>query len=357
VDQVSGLPIVKVRIRFFRMLASTDRLIEAATDPSGWYTAQLDTGRYLIRAEELALTVTQAAHVPEWHDNAATPETATMVPVRAGDTTRANFALTPGSPDLFAYISGMVTDDKGVPLSGAAVAFVRPIQEMNAYAAVSNTSPGRGSEEKVIPGIGHTRGVVWLGFTNPSGKFFAQVVAGRPYVAMAAKDGFYPELYENTSDPTQATILTIRDDTTGINFSLTSKAGGTGTMQGTVRDEEGSEVPARIILFPRPKTGDENPAVFVHTDSTGVFEFNNLPPATYSVLAVPYSDCSAAYYKAGATSVVSWMDADTVVVNGIPAAIAITLSRLQHDGLTRISGHILAANRSLSPASDCRANI
>jgi hypothetical protein len=77
-----------------------------------------------------------------------------------------------------------------------------------------------------------------------------------------------------------------------------------------------------------------------------VFEFNNLPPATYSVLAVPYSDCSAAYYKAGATSVVSWMEADTVVVNGIPAAIAMTLPRLQHDGLTRISGHILSASRS-----------
>ncbi|MBP1658234.1 MAG: Por secretion system C-terminal sorting protein [Bacteroidetes bacterium] len=349
VDQISGLPIPKVRIRFFKMLAATDRLVEAATDPSGWYTALLDTGRYLVRAEELAVTVTQAAHIPEWFDDAPKLELATPVAVRFGDTARVNFALSPGTQSRYAYISGIVTDDQGIPLSGAAVAFVRPIQEMNAYAALTATSPGTGPEAQLIPGIGYTRGVVWVGFTNPSGKFFAQVVAGRSYVGMAAMVGFNPVLYENTTDPTQATILRIDADTSGINFSLTSKSGGTSSMQGMIRDEEGSEVPARIILFPRPKGGEDKPAVFVHTDSTGTFELNDLPPGTYTILTIPFGDCSPGYYKEGTTSVVSWIDADTVVVNGSPAALTVTLPRLRSEGLTRISGRVLSVNHTGLP--------
>lgn len=349
VDQASGQPLPKVRIRFFRMMAATDRLIEASTDPSGWYVAPLDTGRYVVRAEEMSITVSQATHTPEWYNDAPTVELATPVAVRAEDTTRVNFALSPAIQSPYAYISGIVTDDQGNPLSGAAVAFVRPIQEMNAHAALTNTSPGTGPEAKDIPGIGYTRGVIWLGYTNPSGKYFAQVVADRPYVAMASKDGFTPELYDNTTDPTQATMLQVRGDTAGINFSLTSKSGGTSSMQGIIRDEVGSEVPARIILFPRPKGGEDRPAVFVHTDSTGTFELNDLPSGTYTILAIPFGDCSPAYYKEGTTSVVSWIDADTVVVDGIPPVLTITLPRLRSEGLTRVSGRVLSANHAGLP--------
>ncbi len=121
-------------------------------------------------------------------------------------------------------------------------------------------------------------------------------------------------------------------------------------MQGMIRDEEGSEVPARIILFPRPKGGEDKPAVFVHTDSTGTFELNDLPPGTYTILTIPFGDCSPGYYKMGTTSVVSWIDADTVVVNGSPAALTVTLPRLRSDGLTRISGRVLSVNHAGLPA-------
>jgi hypothetical protein len=349
VDRGSLLPIPKVRIRFFKLNVSADRTVETATDAGGWYTAQLDTGLYLVRAEELAPTVTNATHVPEWHNNAATIGAATPVAVHSEDTATVNFALAPGTQPPYAYISGVVTDEQGVPLSGAAVAFVRPIQEMNAYAVLSATTPGTGTEAREIPGIGYSRGVVWVGYTNMSGKFFAQVVAGRPYVAMAAMSGYYPALYDNTTDPTQATILTIRGDTTGINFRLAPKSGETGSMMGAVEDEDGSEVPARIILFPRPKGGDSRPAVFVFTDSTGTFEYNDLPAGTYSILAIPYSDCSAAYYKEGAASVVSWLEADTVVVNGSPATVTLRLPRVQGEGLTRISGRILSVSQAGIP--------
>lgn len=346
VDQINGLPIPKVRIRFFTASMNVGRLVETMTDMTGAYTAPLDSGSYLIRAEEVALTVSVPPHLPEWYENAATPDLAQPVRLAIGDTLTVDFALTPSTPQPYAYISGTVTDDNGAPLSGVAVAFVRPIQEMNAYGALTGSTPGTGIEAKVIPGIGFTRGVVWIGYTNPQGKYYAQVLSGRPYVAMAAKDGYTAELYDNVTDPTQATILAVHGDTTGIDFSLAPVEGGTGSMQGIIRDEDGGEVPARIILFPRPKGDGERPAVFVHTDSSGNYELNDLPPDTYQVLAVPYSDYGSAYYTAGGTGTTSWVDADTVVVNGAPVNVNITLPRLAGTGLTRIAGRVLAADRT-----------
>ncbi len=346
-DEGSGLPIPKVRIRFFALRTSLNRVVEAQTDTAGWYTALIDTGTYFIRAEEVALTVAAPPHVPEWFDNVALPGQATAVEVREGDTSRAYFALRASTPVPYAYISGTVTDAQGVPLAGAAVALVRPIQELNAYAAVTSTTPGIGPEAKFVPGIGYTRGVVWLGFTNPSGNFFAQVLTGRPYVAMASLPGYHSEVYENTSDPTQGTVLTVHGDTSGIDFSLTPITGDTGSMQGAVEDEDGGDVPARIILFPRPKGGDDRPAVFVHTDSTGHFELNDTPVGSYSILAVPYSDFTAAYYTHTGPGAISWLDADSVTINGSPSALTITLPRLQNLGLTRISGQVRSLNSSL----------
>jgi hypothetical protein len=350
VDDVTGTPLPKVRIRFFQLMAAMNRGVELPTDAAGVYRAEVDTGSYIIRAEEVSLTAQLPVHSPEYFENAATPETATPVRVRLNDTTHVNFGLRPNTPSPYAYVSGIVTDNNGSPIAGAAVAFVRPIQELNTLAATTATTPGLGSEATTIPGIGYTRGVVWTGFTNPSGKYYAQVLGDRPYIAMAAKDGYRSELFDNASDPTQATIITVRDDTSGINFSLTKHAPtNTGQMQGTVTTPEGDDVPARIILFPRPKGGDERPAVFVHTDSIGAFSVEELEAGSYSILAVPYSDYAPAYYKSGTLGAISWLDADTVVVNGSPEALTIKLPPLQSGGLTRISGHVLAANRAPLP--------
>lgn len=346
VDQNTGLPIPKVRIRFFKVLLATNRLLETGTDATGQYAAPLDTGTYLIRAEEASISIAGPQHQPEWYDNAILPENANPVQLVAGDTIRANFTLAALGGQSFSYVSGIVTDASGTPLAGAAVALVRPIQEMNAAGAITGATPGIGDEARNIPGIGYARGVVWMGNTNLQGKYFAQVLSGRPYMALAAKDGYIPEIFSNTTDPTQATILYVQDDTTGINFSLAPRGNSAGTIQGTITDESGSQIPARIILFPRPKSGNEVAPVFVYSDSVGGFMYNFVPADTYTVLAVPYSDYGPAYYKASTTGVVSWVDADTVVVNGAPVSLRITLAQLQGDGLTRISGRVVNASQA-----------
>jgi hypothetical protein len=164
------------------------------------------------------------------------------------------------------HASGIVTDDQEhrrrpvVALSVDPGSWLQP-----------TSSPTQGRTRAVlIPGIGYSRGVAWYGHTNTAGKFFAQLVSGRQYVAMSAMNGYYSEFLDNAPDPTQATILAIRGDTTGITFSLRKKAPtDTGTMQGTVQDPGGNDVPARIICSP-PERRDGR-VVFTFTDSSGIF--------------------------------------------------------------------------------------
>jgi hypothetical protein len=345
-DQSSGQPLPHIAVRFFKLPSPANRGLQTTTFADGRFEALLDTGSYIIRAEEIATSLAQMGHKSEWYINAAEPSGAKPVSVGLNDTVRVDFALEPAGMKPYAYVSGVVTDEDGVPLVGAVVAFVRPIQELVAGTALESQPPGTGPEAQVIPGLGYSRGVAWYGYTNSSGKYFAQVPTDREYVALATNGGYYPEFFNNAPDPTQATILTIHMDTTGVNFSLRKKtATDTGTMNGVVQDSSGNGVPSRIILFPRPKgnTTSGSPAVFTYTDSTGMFSIQNITSATYSVLAVPFTSCVPSFASATGAGVLSWIDADTIEVTESTPYVTLSVQSIENAGLTSISGRIVDA--------------
>ncbi len=347
-DKVSGLPIPKVVVRFFKLPSPANRGLDITVNSAGTFSAVVDTGAYLVRAEEPPTSVSNTGHQTQWYLGATEPANATPVTVRVNDTTRVDFSLVPNSPRLYAYVSGIVTDDQGTPIEGAVVAFFRPIQELVTSAATLSSTEG--PEAVHIPGVGYSRGVAWFGYTNTAGKFFAQVAGNRLYVAMSSKSGYYPEFFDNAPDPTEATILAVRGDTTGITFSLRKKAPtDTGTMQGTVQEPGGNDVPARIILFPRPKEGVERPAVFTFTDSSGVFLVEDIEAGSYNVLAIPFGDYAPSYSTSSGASALTWLDADSVAVNGVTPHIRISVPPLNNAGLTRIRGHILTGNSAPLP--------
>jgi hypothetical protein len=350
-DASTGLPLANITVRFFKLPSPTFRGLDITTSTSGAFEAQVDTGTYIIRAEQgNIITGSVAAHRTQWYQNASVPDSATRVPITANDTARIAFILAADTPKPYAYVSGNVTDSLGQPLGGAVVAFLRPIQELVAPTATTTQTPAPEQEAAIIPGVGYSKGVVWQGYTNTSGKFFAQVSSGRDYIALAAKDGYYPEFFDNSFDPTQATIIQVRSDTAGINFSLRSKATtSTGSVSGTVVDSSGTEVAARIILFPRPKEAKEGSGVFAFTDSTGYFVVEDVEEGTYSVLAVPYSDYAPSFATTSGATAVTWLDADSVTVDSTNAPLRISVPPLQKAGLTRISGHVLAANNKPLP--------
>ncbi len=348
IDDSTLAPIRHAVVRFFRFTAINHSSPMTYTDSLGRYQASLDTGTYLIKAEVFANFVTGPLYRPEWFDNAPDPSTATPVAVAESSLFVANFALTRLAPPSYAFINGRVTDTAGVPLRNASVAVLRTMQEMAYLAATTGTTPGLGEEIADLEGVGHTRGVVWRGRTDSLGNYHARVIAGRPYIAMASKIGFLPEFFDNKTNPTEADVIFLGRDTSGIDFSLAVRLLPQNSISGWVRDSLGTGVPSRIALIPVAIAPFPNlvPIRFGHTDSTGVYTISNVHAGKYFVRALPFSGYGPAFYKAGAYGVVHWQDADSVNITGNITGIDVGVVPITSPGLVRLSGRVRASNGS-----------
>ena len=348
IDDSTLAPIRRAAIRFFRLTTINCFGPITYTDSLGRYQASLDTGTYLIKAEVFANSVMGPQYRPEWFDNAPDPSTATPVAVAESSLFVADFALTRLAPPSFAFINGRVTDTAGVPLRNASVAVLRTMQEMAYLAATTGTTPGLGNEIAYIEGVGHTRGVVWSGRTDSLGNYHARVIAGRPYIAMASKIGFLPEFFDNKTNPTEADVIFLARDTSGIDFSLAGRPLPQNSISGWVRDSLGTGVPSRIALIPVAIAPFPSlvPIRFGHTDSTGVYTISNVHAGKYFVRALPFSGYGPAFYKAGAYGVIHWQDADSVNITGNVTGIDVGVVPITSPGLVRLSGRVRASNGS-----------
>ncbi|MEK7250526.1 MAG: hypothetical protein AAB209_08900, partial [Bacteroidota bacterium] len=241
VDDSTGAPLRNVRVRFYQQGSNWTHVYDI-TDSLGRYEAEIDTGRYLIRAEP-PFEHSLSYYLAEWFDNVLEPSAATIVVVGNGTTFTANFGLRRIVRQRNSLISGVVRNEQGQPISGATVAVMRSIQEMSYIAATTGTIPGLGIEERVLSGIGYARGVMAYDVTDPQGRFNASVPANGSYIVAAGKNGFYPEYFNNTADPTRATIIAAANDTSGVNFSLQAYSTSPNTVRGVFRDSTGTQVP------------------------------------------------------------------------------------------------------------------
>ncbi len=335
VDDSSGTPLRGVRIRFWRQNLTWTNVYEI-TDSLGQYEAELDSGRYFIKAEP-PMENMSIKYRPEWFDNVIEPFAATKVAVGNGTTSTANFDLRRISFNRFVRIEGTVTNALGQPILNATVAIMRSIQEMNYLAATTGRTPGLEEEQMVLPAIGFTRGVIWKGFTDNQGRYRADVPSNGSYIIASAKSGFYLQYFDRTTDPTQATIVTAANDTSGVNFFLRPYSSSTNSIQGVVRDSSGLNVPSRVILFPRPPSGSP-PSQTVHSNGDGTYDLSHVDPGTYNVLAVPFSNYSVGFYKEGQYGVSQWQIADSVVVSNSVAGVAVGVLPILSNGLTQVSG-------------------
>ena len=361
IDDVTQRPIPGIFIRFFRKGPVTVNWQPVAqTDSLGLYTALLDTGTYLIKAESAMMSASIVGYIPEWYDNVTDVSRATPVPVTNGSTFRANFGLGKVAPPVYATIEGKVTDALGAPLRHATVAIMRTLQEMNTASALSRMTPGTGEESMDVEGVGFCQGVVWRGYTDTLGNYKARVLAGKAYVAVASKWGYVPEYFDQKPNPLLADIIKVPGDVKNINFSLAENPIFTNSISGVVRDAAGNGVPSIIVLFPVRLSAVPAPPRFGHTDANGAYTIGDVLLGTYIVLAVPFSGYAPAFYKAGAYGVMHWHLADKVLINGDISGINVGVVPIRPMGFARLSGTVLSGSAPLagvrvlasSPAGD-----
>jgi hypothetical protein len=361
IDDATQRPIPGMFIRFFKKGPVTVNWQPVArTDSLGLYTALLDTGTYLIKAESVTMSASIIGYIAEWYDNVTDVSLATPVPVTGGSAFRANFALSKVAPPVYAAIEGKVTDALGAPLRHATVAIMHTLQEMNSVSALSRVTPGTGEESMDVEGVGFCQGVVWKGYTDTLGNFKARVRADRAYIAVASKWGYIPEYFDQNPDPLLADIIKVPGDVKNINFSLAENPVLSNSISGVVQDAAGNGVPSIIVLFPVRLSPVPAPLRFGHTDANGAYTIGDVVLGTYIVLAVPFSGYAPAFYKAGTYGVMHWHLAERVLINGDISGINVGVVPIRPMGVARLSGTVLSGGSALagvrviasSPAGD-----
>jgi 5-hydroxyisourate hydrolase-like protein (transthyretin family) len=331
-DDSTGLPIGGVRIRFYRGNGHVFPR-EARTDSLGMYSADLDTGRYLVYA-------TKFGYRPEWYDNAPNRQNATPVVVSQNAMSVANFGLAPLAPPHSVSVSGTVNDSvSGVPIAGAFVLIARTHEGLRTIGDLNGIPGGLPSEIYDGPN-GRIHGVVWSGRTDQDGNYAATVRADFTYIAAASSPGYFREWYLDKSTPIEADRLLLTTDTTGINFDLVQNPLLQNSIAGVVKDSSGVFVPAHVVLFVATNNGPR-PVFHVSTDSLGNYVFRFIRPELYYLRAFPAVDYAPAWYRAGAYGVMDWHDADTVRANGDVTGIDIGVVPTSAGGFASIGGRIL----------------
>ncbi|MBI5472878.1 MAG: carboxypeptidase regulatory-like domain-containing protein [Ignavibacteriae bacterium] len=354
VDDSTSAPIRNVMISFFRN-ATCSNTQPVKTDSLGRYTAQLDTGRYIIRAAgpHGSTPGISMGYRPEYFDNCFEPSCATVVALGDSQVFTANFGLSRPTPPVYVTVSGVVTDTANVPLRNARVSVIRTVQEMNFLASLGIT-PGVGSEALTLEGLGHTRGVMWNGKTDSLGRYNARVIGNNRYIAVASKESFLPEYYNNKPSVELADIIVLGTrDTSGISFSLAIKPVPNNSIAGLVRDSLGVGVPSRVALI--PARHNSIPARYVHTDSLGAYSITGVVEGKYFVFAMPFSGYGHAYYKAGAYGITRKADADTVSIVGNITGINIGVKPVTSSGLTLVRGIVRTNTSAAIPGVEVTA--
>ena len=350
-DSVSGMPLPMVQVFFYRFFPMSMRPMipifpippAVWTDSTGHYKAKLDTGMYFIRAVPWRANDSAIQYIPEWYDDALTIDKATRVDVADSATLTANFDLNRVAPIVKVHLSGTVTDSAGHPLSHATVVVLHSIQDMRADVAAGNMQP-QDAAGVDMDDLGFVRGVAWTGQTDTNGNYQATVVSGKPYVVEAFKKFYQVQFFDKKNSPSEANILTLSGDTTGIDFALNLIPVINNSVAGMVKDSSGLGVQSRVILIPlRPQPAALS-VRFTNTDSTGAYMFSHVRGGKYIALAVPYDNFAPAFYKAGAFGVMRWKDADTITVSGAVAGIDIGVVPVSTNGVVTVHGRLLAGN-------------
>jgi hypothetical protein len=354
-DSVTGKPVPGSRVMFFRTASPILWVPETWADSLGRYSAMLDTGKYLILCNppfllgRMVMTIVPfPVYKPKWFKDAYDPAHATAVMVTDGGTDTADFALARFVFPTLVHLKGTVRDSAGNPLKGALVAITRTIQEMHVMASAGEAVTDLPGETLVVDNLGCIQGVAWKGLTDSSGAFDAMVLSQRSYIALASKGGYFPQFFDHKDTPSDATIIAVNGDVSGINFNLNPfHPPQMYSISGVVSDSAGVRVPSRIIVFPL-RSFSGRPVRFAFSDSLGAYTVGHLLAGKYIVLAVPFGKYAPAFYKAGAFGVIRWKDADTVTVAANVTGIDIGVVPLHSTGVATLTGRITSGAQSLA---------
>jgi protocatechuate 3,4-dioxygenase beta subunit len=268
---------------------------KATTDAHGEYTIDaLPAGNYLVRAQA-------AGFIPEFYDNASSPQTATLVQLTTNQTAvDIDFELTAGGG-----ISGTVTD------AGTAA----PIA--HAYVHVR----------------GALRGMEFGTRTDAQGQYRIEGLPSGNYSVFFAASRYIGEYYDDTRDPAQATLISVAAPAivTGINAALTPGNNGPRKYNGTVSTANPAMSSFVLVEAVNP---DNGLSIMTTTDIRGGFSIDAWENAIIRARAI-------GHVGAYAGNTYNWKESNT---NGFAGDISFQLLAASETGLAEFTGTVRDAS-------------
>ena len=294
-------------------------LLSAYTDSVGAYHIVVaDSGEFYIQARSgpspllMSPININGDYIPVWYVDSPTMAGATPVLVKNATPIIANFILKKYQRPVPVSISGTVSDLNGRSLSGATIV----ASLMPSPLSSSVTSVTTSFEES---GFGLFSAVGGKGTTDSAGRYKLTVMTGSPYIVASYKTGYILQYYNGKSNVLDADKLTLKADTSGINFKLSAVPVATAKVSGAVVDSAKTFIVARVILYPiTPVQKSTLPPIQVartiNTDSLGIFSFSAVANGSYKLQVVPLGKYLPAYFKANECGVSDARVADTIVI-------------------------------------------
>ncbi len=321
-------PIPNVIIEIFR--ADTNRALSfaysARTDNNGNYQiAQIDPGYYKIKAN-----APPGKYQTQWYDGQR--EVSQAKSIFVDDAAKVGPTLVPfklrGGVSTVPKITvkGSVTDTTGLAINNAEtrVFFVRAEFALNLSGGPLIMAENfrkyfeyNGNGDFRLEG---NSDFVFKAKVDTIGNYSVGVPPGA-YVVFARSKGYAVKFFNNQSSILSADIARLQKDTSGINFTLSPLPPVVlGGIKGSVSDSvKNLPIPSRVVAF-RDGWRFNDPhtisrAYVVDTDSLGNFEFKELLPGTYFVMALPLGSYTPSFYSSDTVNT-RWKRASKIVVNG-----------------------------------------
>ncbi len=294
--------------------------------------SNLDKGEYYILVEAFSNNNT-TGYYPNWYENAANFDHATPLVVECGDEVELAFVMKAIPHPKHHTVKGKIVDSETLePVKFSMVEFI-----------------GRDKNSD------KTQSFVFK--VNDHGEYTGSLPDIYEYIAVAnghyfsdnhnTTSAYFPQYYELADNPTDAKVITMNEDKTGIDFFLKAIPNYENSISGTVVDSNDTVLPGvEVIAFLVNTDGKHTKYLYVgkstKTDEYGSYKIDNLIPGDYVILAIPHNDkmLSPGFYVEQDIATIYWEHATRVAVEETgdsgPYKIVLTLTdKIHGKGIVR----------------------
>lgn len=308
-NDANNNPVPRARVELITNNSFGNRTVY--TDSMGNFKFRVPAGNYYLQTSAIGFK-------KEFYNNAQTIQQATLITLANGDSVNFSIGLAPLTPTISYLLTGNVTKDGGLPIR--AKVSVVPVRNNTFFS----------------PTIGRTV------FTDSLGNYSIRVKSNDTVVVYCHPIDItlQPEFYDNKLTFAEADRIIVTGNINNINFVISPKPVYNNGISGVIKNDDNEGVESFVSAFRKNTLFPNQRRVTVSSDTLGNYQFTNLLPGQYILLAVPKSGYKATFFKYDGSQTLNWRNADSIVVTetSLITNINFTVIPIINPGYAKLTG-------------------